>query len=319
MKVMEIIENTGILPVINITDMDTALPLAQTLIESGIPVIEITLRNERSLEALKLIRSEYPEMGILAGTVLSVETAKEAIECGADGIVMPGYDDEIVDFAISNNIPIVPGCVTAADIQKGYKKGLRVFKFFPAEQCGGTAALKLLSGPFKGAKFLPTGGINYDNLADYLSNDFVIACGGSYMADAKTLKNKDFDKIKANCKKAMDLSLNFKLVHIGVNSDDDTSANALAEGIASVFGFSVRKCSSSTFAGDVVECMHNHRFGEKGHIGFSTSSMHRAMAYLSSKGIEFDESSIKRDAAGNLTCIYFKQQFGGFALHIVKN
>jgi len=319
MNVMKIIENTGILPVINITDIDTALPLAKTFIDSGIPVIEVTLRNEKSLEAINTIRNGYPEMGILAGTVLSVETAKAAIESGADGIVMPGYDDEIVDYAVSNNIPIVPGCVTAADIQKGYKKGLRVFKFFPAEQCGGIAALKLLSGPFKGVKFLPTGGINYDNLSEYLSNDFIIACGGSYMADAKTLKNKDFVKIKENCKKAMDLSLNFKLVHVGVNSDDDTAANALAEAIASVFGFAVRKCSGSTFAGNAVECMHNHRFGEKGHIGFSTNSMHRAMAYLSNKGIEFDESSIKRDAAGNLTCIYFKEQFGGFALHIVKN
>lgn len=319
MKVFETIEKTGILPVINITDIETALPLAQALTDSGIPVIEVTLRNEKSLDAIKTIRNNYPQMGILAGTVLSVETAEQAIAAGADGIVMPGYDDEIVDYAIENNIPIVPGCVTAADIQKGVKKGIKVFKFFPAEQCGGVAALKLLSGPFKGVKFLPTGGINYDNLGDYLKNDFIIACGGSYMADAKTLKAKDFEKIAANCKKAMDISLNFKLAHIGVNHDDATAAYNSAEIISAAFRFNVRECSSSTFAGNAVECMHNYRFGEKGHIGFSTNSMKRAMAYLEARGIEFDDSSIKRDADGNITCIYFKDQVAGFALHIVKN
>ena len=319
MKVMEIIEKTGILPVINITDLEVAKPLAQAFCDEGIPVIEVTLRNEKSLEAVKLIRSEFPEMGILAGTVLSVEQAQNAISAGVDGIVMPGYDDEIVDFALENNIPIVPGCVTAADIQKGYKKGLRVFKFFPAEQCGGIPALKLLSGPFKGVKFLPTGGINYDNLGEYLKNDFIIACGGSYMADAKTLGDKNFDKIRENCRKAMSISLDFKLAHIGVNSDDKGEADKTAKLIASVFGLGVRECSGSTFAGNAVECMHNRRFGEKGHIGFSTNSMIRAMAYLADKGIEFDESSIKRDASGKISCIYLKENIAGFALHIVKN
>lgn len=319
MDVFEIVESAGILPVINITDMETAVPLAQTLVNSGIPAIEVTLRNERSLEAISVIRKAFPNMGILAGTILSVAQAKEALKAGADGFVMPGYDDEIVDFAVKNNIPIVPGCVTAADIQKGVKKGLKVFKFFPAEQCGGVAALKLLSGPFKGIKFVPTGGINYDNLGEYLKNDFIAACGGSYMADAKTLKEKDFEKIAANCKRAMDISLGFKLAHIGINNDSDTEAYKTAEVLASMFGFNVRKCSGSTFAGTAVECMNNHRFGEKGHIGFSTNSMKRAMAYLAAKGIEFDESSIKRDANGNITCIYFKEDVAGFALHIVKN
>ena len=319
MNVLEMIENTGILPVINITDIDIAIPLAQTFTDCGIQAMEITLRNEKSLDALRLIKNEYPKMGILAGTVLSVEQAEQAINSGTDGIVMPGYDDEIIDYAIKNNIPVVPGCVTAADIQKGIKKGLRLFKFFPAEQSGGIAALKLLSGPFKGVKFLPTGGINYDNLGTYLKNDFIMACGGSYMADAKTLKEKNFEKIKENCMKAVDISLNFKLAHIGINNDSDAEAYGTAEAISSVFGFNVRKCSNSTFAGDAVECMNNRRFGEKGHIGISANSIKRAMAYLSARGIEFDESSIKRDGDNNINCIYLKKQINGFALHIVKN
>ena len=319
MGIIDVIGNIGFLPVINITDIETAEPLAKTLIESGVPVIEVVLRNEKSLDAIKIIRNSFPEMNILAGTILSVETAKKALEAGADGIVLPGYDEEIVDFAIKNNVPIVPGCVTPAEVQNGIKKGLKVFKYFPSEPLGGVPAMQLLSGPFKGVKFLPTGEITFDNLGRYLKNDFILACGGSFMANAATLKSRDFDKIKNNCKKAIDISLNFKLAHIGINHDDGDSAYKNAEIIASAFGFDVRRCGGADFAGDAVECMHNSRLGEKGHIGFSTNSIQRAMAYLSAKGIEFDESSIKRDAEGNITCIYFKEQVAGFALHIVKN
>ena len=318
MNVFERAENIGVVPVINITDLEVAKPLAETLIKNGIPVIEVTLRNENSLEAIRIIRKEFPEMGILAGTILTLNQAKEALEAGAEGLVMPGWDDEIIDYAMENNIPVLPGCVTAADIQKGYKKGIRLFKFFPAEKSGGIAAIKLLAGPFKGIKFVPTGGINFDNLGEYLSCDCVAACGGSFMADAKTLKAKDFDKIDALCKKCVDTSLGFKLAHVGINHDDKTSADKTAKFIASVFGFGTRECSTSTFAGDVAECMHNYRFGDRGHIGISTPSMKRAMAYLISKGIELDESSIKRDAAGEITCIYLKENVAGFALHIVK-
>ncbi|MBQ8441395.1 MAG: bifunctional 4-hydroxy-2-oxoglutarate aldolase/2-dehydro-3-deoxy-phosphogluconate aldolase [Clostridia bacterium] len=204
--VMQAIADTGILPVINITDITTALPLAKAILDGGLKALEVTLRSEVSLQAISEIVKNYPDLHILAGTVLTVEQAQAALDAGASGLVMPGYDDEIVNFAIEKEIPIVPGCVTAADIQKGYKKGLRVFKFFPAEQCGGLAAIKLLSGPFKGAKFLPTGGMNYKNIGTYLKESCILACGGSYMADAKLLAAKDFDTVRENCKRAVRIS-----------------------------------------------------------------------------------------------------------------
>lgn len=139
------------------------------------------------------------------------------------------------------------------------------------------------------------------------------------MATAAQLKNKEFDKITASCRKAVEISLGFKLAHVGINHTDADEAYSSAEKLAGIFNFGVRKCSSSTFAGTAAECMNNERFGEKGHIGFSTNSMPRAMAHLASKGVEFDESSIKRDASGNISCIYFKEQIAGFAIHIVKN
>ena len=204
--VMQAVAETGILPVINITDIETAKPLAKAILDGGLYALEITLRSEVSLQAIREITAAYPDLQILAGTILTVENAQAAIDAGASGLVMPGYDDEIVDFALSKNIPIVPGCITAADIQKGYKKGLRVFKFFPAECSGGIDAIKLLAGPFKGAKFLPTGGMNYKNIGSYLKEACVLACGGSYMADAKLLAAKDFDTITENCKRAVRIS-----------------------------------------------------------------------------------------------------------------
>lgn len=313
------IEKSGVLPVINITAEELAEPLAKALIDGGLPLIEVTLRSECSLNAIKIIKEKFPEMTIGAGTVLTTDAVDAALAAGADYIVSPGYDRELVKYCNSLNVPITPGCSTASEIQDAIKYGVKIIKFFPAELSGGLAALKLLSGPFPNVKFLPTGGINYDNLGNYLGFDKIIACGGSFMAPAAMLKNKEFDKITELCKKAVATSLGFKLAHVGINHKDGEEAYSAAEQLAGIFGFGVRKCSSSTFAGTAAECMNSERFGDKGHIGFSTNSITRAMAYLSAKGVEFDEDSIKRDAAGNITCIYLKEQVSGFALHIVKN
>lgn len=318
MNVMELIENVGVLPVINITDISTAVPLANALVKGGIPVVEVTLRSEVSLNAIKTIVKEVPECKVLAGTILTVEQAKSAIDAGVSGLVMPGYDEEIVDFAMKNNMPIVPGCVTAADIQKGVKQGLKVFKFFPAEKSGGIDAIKLLSGPFKGIKFLPTGGIDYSNLGTYLKEKCVIACGGSYMANAKLLASKDFEAITANCKKAVDISLGFELAHIGINHNSEDEAVNTAETVSDIFRMNARYMNSAVFAGTAVEAVKSQGYGTKGHVGFFTNSMKRAMAYLKAKGIELNEDSIKRDASGEITCIYLNDEIAGFAFHIVS-
>lgn len=199
-----------ILPVINIPQMEVALPLAKALLDGGLDVLEVTLRSECSLEAIRLIKDTYPQMQVGAGTVLDIETVDKAIEAGADFIVSPGYDEEVVDYCISRNILITPGCTSASEIQSAQKKGLQILKFFPAELSGGVEAIKLLSGPFPKLRFIPTGGINFDNLGKYLKNDKVAACGGSYMATAEQIKNRDFEGITAACKRAVDISKGLK-------------------------------------------------------------------------------------------------------------
>lgn len=218
-------EKTGILPVINIPEIGAALPLAKALLDGGIEAMEVTLRSDCSLEAIRLIKEQYPHMTIGAGTVLTIQNVNDALAAGADFIVSPGYDEELVDYCIGQGILITPGCTTASEIQSGLKKGLNIFKFFPAEPNGGVAAIKLLAGPFREAKFLPTGGINFDNLGKYLENDAVIACGGSYMATAAQIKKGDFEGITAACKKALDIARGLEPVHVGINNKNADDAH----------------------------------------------------------------------------------------------
>lgn len=316
--IFHIAETHGIVPVINIAKEEWAEPLAQALICGGLPLIEVTLRSECAFKAIQKIRQKFPEMVVGAGTVLSLETVDRALAAGAEYIVTPGYDPEIVDYCLQKKVPVIPGCSTATEIQSAVRQGLKVLKFFPSELSGGLPAIKLLSGPFPDVRFLPTGGITLQNLGEYLSCNKVVACGGSFMANADMLQRGAFDEITAACKKAVTSALGFSLAHVGINHTAESAALETAGKIADIFGFSVRKCSASSFAGTAVECMNTEKYGEKGHIGFSTHSVVRAMRYLESKGVALDPDSIKRDQNGNITCIYFKEQVGGFALHIVQ-
>ena len=190
-------EETGILPVINIPQAEIAESVAEALRDGGLNSIEVTLRSPDSLESIRIIKEKYPDMTVGAGTVLSTQTVDEALKAGADFIVCPGYDEEIVDYCIAKQVQVIPGCTSASEIQKAVKKGLKVLKFFPAELSGGLDAIKLLSGPFPNVKFIPTGGINFNNLGSYLESDKILACGGSYMATANQINNNDFEGITA--------------------------------------------------------------------------------------------------------------------------
>lgn len=317
-KCAEAIKKIGVLPVINITSVELAVPLAKALLSEGINVIEVTLRSDCSLEAIKAIKNEYPQMIIGAGTVLETESVDKAISAGAEYMVMPGYDEEIVDYCIKNNIEVFPCCTTGAEIQNAYKKGLRVLKFFPAEQNGGIKAIELFAGAFKGLSFVPTGGINFDNLANYLSSKAVCAVGGSFMANADMLKAKDFDAIRAACKRAMDISLGFELAHVGLNHENADEAMENTKKMAEMFRLDVLPGNSSNFSGEAVEFMKTKFYGEKGHIGYKTRSSYRALAYFESKGYKVREESIKYKPDGRVLAAYLEDEIGGFALHIVE-
>ena len=195
MTFSEKVFETGIVPVVVLNNVEDAVPLASALLKGGIDFMEITFRTECAAECIAVISKEVPDMTVGAGTVLNVEQAKLAVECGAKFIVSPGLDEATVKWAIENNIPVIPGCVTPTEIMKAISLGLKVVKFFPADVYGGIKAIKALSAPFGQVKFLPTGGVSEANLPEFASNKSVIAVGGSWVCKKDDIINHDWDKI----------------------------------------------------------------------------------------------------------------------------
>lgn len=314
----EMIQNIGVLPIINIRKEEWVEPLAQTLLKTGIPAIEVLLRNPRALEFLALMKKSHPEMAVGAGTVLTLEQAKEAQKAGADFIVSPGYDQQIVDWCREQGLLAVPGCADASTIQRAYVSGLRVVKFFPSEPLGGLKIIRQYADAFSGMKFLPTNGMNLDNIGTYLQADCIAACGGGFMAPSAALESGDFEKIEALCQKCVEISLGFSLAHVGINADAEEEALQTAQALSRLFLFPVINKGRSVFAGTAVECMKQNGRGTKGHIGIRTHSVDRAVAYLKAKGIEFAMETAGYDANGSLKYVYLKDEIAGFALHLVK-
>ena len=185
----------AVVPVVVLNNADDAVPLADALIKGGLPCAEVTFRTDAAEESIRRICESFPDMLVGAGTVLTTEQVERAHKAGAKFIVSPGFDPEIIDCCISIGLPVLPGCITPSEIAQAVKRGLKVVKFFPAEQSGGVAMIKAMAAPYSMVKFMPTGGISTKNLADYLSCDKILCCGGSWMVKEDLIKSGSFDKI----------------------------------------------------------------------------------------------------------------------------
>lgn len=185
----------AVVPVVVLNNADDAVPLADALIKGGLPCAEVTFRTDAAEESIRRICESFPDMLVGAGTVLTTKQVERAYKAGAKFIVSPGFDPEIIDYCISIGLPVLPGCITPSEIAQAVKRGLKVVKFFPAEQSGGVAMIKAMAAPYSMVKFMPTGGISTKNLADYLSCDKILCCGGSWMVKEDLIKSGSFDKI----------------------------------------------------------------------------------------------------------------------------
>jgi 2-dehydro-3-deoxyphosphogluconate aldolase/(4S)-4-hydroxy-2-oxoglutarate aldolase len=195
--------------VVVIDDASKAMATAYALMKGGVDVMEITMRTAAGMEAIRLVSEAYPDMLVGAGTVLTMEQCKNAIKNGAKFIVSPGFDPEIVDYCISEGILVCPGCVTPTEITAALKKGLKVLKFFPANIYGGLKAIKALVGPFVGLRFIPTGGVDLSNLADF-NNSAIFAVGGGWLCSREDINKGNFDAITDVCGKSVDVLLGLK-------------------------------------------------------------------------------------------------------------
>ena len=192
---IEEISACGIIPVVVLNHVDDAVPTARALLKGGIDVMEITFRTGAAQACITRVASEIPEMKVGAGTVVTTQQACEAVDAGAKFLVSPGSDEDIIRKAIALNTPIVPGAVTPSEIMLGLKLGIQLFKFFPAACYGGLKTIKALSGPFPQIKFIPTGGINQENVGDYFKDPKIQAVGGSWMVSSKMIEAHNYDNI----------------------------------------------------------------------------------------------------------------------------
>ena len=202
---MDRLQKCSIVPVVVLDDAKNAVPTAKALLAGGVNVMEITFRTTAAADSIKAVVENCPEMLVGAGTVITLDQCKQALECGAKFIVSPGFDPEVVSWCVERNIPITPGCVTPTEIMTAMKLSLNVVKFFPAGVYGGLKAMKALAAPFGGVKFIPTGGVDAKNLKEYLEAPFVHAVGGSWLCPKKEIAAGNFDAVTALCREASEI------------------------------------------------------------------------------------------------------------------
>lgn len=301
-----------------IDEAKDALPAARALLSGGIDVMEITFRTSAAAEAIKSVSEGCPDMLVGAGTVVTEEQCKRAVEMGAKFIVSPGFDESVTRWCIENGIPVVPGCVTPTEITKALSLGLSVLKFFPANVYGGLSAMKALSAPFPNVKFIPTGGINGKNVAEYISAPFIHAVGGSWICSRSDINGGRFERITQLTRESRHELLGFKVAHIGINCQDSDGSMALCKKLENCFDFAIKEGNSSNFSSSSIEVMKTTGKGEMGHIAVRTNSIGIAAAELEKRGFQLDMETAKYKD-GRMIAVYLKEDFGGFAVHLLQN
>ena len=201
-EVLKKIGQTGIVPVVVLNEVKDAVPLAQSLINGGLPCAEVTFRTDAAQQSIVEISKNFPQMFVGAGTVLTTEQVDRAVDAGAKFIVSPGFNPKVVEYCIKKGYPVTPGIMTPTELEMALEFGLDVVKFFPAENAGGLKMIKAMAAPYTKMKFMPTGGINPQNVREYLQCDKILACGGSWMVKGDLINSGNFAEIEKLTKEA---------------------------------------------------------------------------------------------------------------------
>ena len=241
MDTLKRLSDAGLVPVVVIEDAADAVPTAKALLAGGIDVMEITFRTAAAKDSIVAVAEACPEMLVGAGTVITLEQCRAAVEAGANFVVSPGFDEEVVAWCVEHGVTVTPGCVTPTEIMAGLKHGLKVLKFFPANVYGGLSAMKALSGPFGSIKFIPTGGVNAQNCGEYAAAPFVHAIVGSWVCTKGDIASHNFEKITALCQEARAAILGFEVAHVGINCGDEAASGEVCRTLSAAFGFSWKR------------------------------------------------------------------------------
>lgn len=316
-QILDRLYQAAVVPVVVLEDAENAAPTARALLSGGVDVMEITFRTAAAADSIAAVARTCPDMLVGAGTVVTLEQCRQAVDCGAQFIVSPGYSEEVVDWCVKNGIAVLPGCVTPTEIMAAMAHGLRTVKFFPANIYGGLEGMKALAAPFSGIKFVPTGGVNGTNLSEYISAPFIHAVGGSWLCAKADIAAHNFEKITRLCREARKTVLGFEVAHVGINTAGEEDSLAVCRSLDAAFGLGVKEGGSSNFAGTGIEVMKGPYLGKNGHIAVKTNSIARAAAALAKAGFSLDESTAKYKG-NQIAAVYLKQEFGGFAVHLLQ-
>ena len=285
-----------------------SLPYDCSIRESDLAAVE---------EAIRRVHEAMPDVLLCAGTVLTTEQVDRAVNAGAAAIVSPGLSPDVVKYCVEKGIPVCPGTANPSDVQIAIQYGLKAVKLFPAEAVGGLKLIKSMAPVYPDMKFMPTGGINENNMLDYLAFDKILCCGGSWMVPKDAVAAKDWQRITDLTRSAVDKMLGFEVRHIGLNCPDAESSMETAKKISALMGWPIKEGNSSNFVGTGYELMKKQGRGTNGHIAIGTNSVPRAKWHLEQRGFKFIENSavVKN---GKLIAIYLEDEIGGFAFHLVQ-
>lgn len=315
-ETMKTMFDIGLVPLIVLDDAADAVPFGKALVDGGVPVAEVTFRTDACLDTIRAMSKNVPGLIVGAGTVHNIEQAEAAVKAGAVFIVTPAFNPAVTEWCLKNNVDIVPGTVSPADIEAANGMGIEVCKFFPAAAYGGVKTLKALGGPFHDMKFLPTGGVNMDNMVEYLDLPNVAGVGGSFMTPSDMVKNKDWAGITATCRQAVKNLLGFEICHTGIHCKSKEEAEDVTNRLCALLDQPKIVVPNAFFVGTLVEVCYMTLPGEKGHIGIDTRDIDRAMAYFKKRGVEFADDGLFYGDKGELRLAYFKELYNGFSVHL---
>lgn len=310
------INKIGLLPQFALDKNSDALSLAECLARASLPCAEIGFSPDAEPH-IKAITSKLPDFIIGVRGVKDVEALKRAVSAGAKFFTGFDGEGELGHYCLKNNIPFIPSCSTAGEIEAALQDGLTTIKFFPAEQIGGLAALKSLGEAYEGVKFL-VGGVSEEDFVKYADYEKVIGFCAPWLAPVKELKEGNFASIETLARANVSKMLAFFLKHIGINSADEKESNATADAFEKLFGFKKQDFGGAYFNDTFVEVMKKPFYGRHGHIAIGVNNMERALYRFRKAGVAFIEESAGYNPDGSLRVIYFKEEIGGFAVHIVQ-
>jgi 2-dehydro-3-deoxyphosphogluconate aldolase/(4S)-4-hydroxy-2-oxoglutarate aldolase len=312
----KIIMGTGIIPVVKLDHLEDTLPLVSILAKEGIKLIEVTFRTDIAAQAIDLIRKNFPDVLVGAGTVLTLDQLEQAHKSQAQFIVAPGLNPLIVRAAQKLNLPIIPGVSSASEIEQAIQFNLDVVKFFPAVPLGGVANIKALSGPYPNISFIPTGGINLDNMNDFLKLPNVLAIGGSWMVDPLDLQAKKLDLIQEKTHQAVASLVGLTFDHIGFQPSDFITT---VKDIEQLLDLEAVHHAKSSFISEKIEVINvRNQKVQPYHLAYKVNNIQRTMHYLNERGYVFDEETRVINASGQLKAIYLEKNFGGLSIHLIQ-